>query len=106
MNAADAVEKKRKPRRVVSARAKAQAVLAIWSGRRKASQLCRELGVNWGSLNGWERKGLQGIHKAMGGEELTSPVQGELGRRLEGLLAELAAEKTILPAPLAAGNQA
>jgi len=42
----------------------------------------------------------------MGGEELTSPVQGELGRRLEGLLAELAAEKTILPAPLAAGNQA
>ena len=106
MNTTNTVEKKRKARRVVSARAKAQAVLAIWSSRRNASQVCRELGVNWGSLNGWERKGLQGIHKAMGGEELTSPVQGELGRRLEGLLVELATEKTVMSAPVAAENQA
>ena len=106
MNTTNTVEKKRKARRVVSARAKAQAILAIWSGRRNASQVCRELGVNWGSLNGWERKGLQGIHKAMGGEELTSPVQGELGRRLEGLLVGLATEKTILPALAAAENRA
>jgi hypothetical protein len=42
----------------------------------------------------------------MGGEVLTSPVQGELGRRLEGLLVGLAKEKTCLPAPLAAENQA
>jgi transposase-like protein len=106
MNTMNTVAKKRKARRVVSARAKVQAVLTIWSGRRNTSQVCRELGVNWGSLNGWERKGLQGIHKAMGGEELTSPVQGELGRRLEGLLAGLATEKTCLPATLAAENQA
>lgn len=106
MNTMNTVAKKRKARRVVSARAKAQAVLTVWSGRRNTSQVCRELGVNWGSLNGWERKGLQGIHKAMGGEELTSPVQGELGRRLEGMLAGLAAETTCLPAPLAAENQA
>lgn len=106
MNTTNTVEKKRKTRRVVSARAKAQAVLAVWSSRRNASQVCRELGVNWGSLNGWEKKGLQGIHKAMGGEELISPVQGELGRRLEGLLVGLATEKTVLPAPLATENQA
>ena len=106
MNTMNTVEKKRKARRVVSARAKAQAILSVWSGRRNASQVCRELGVNWGSLNGWERKGLQGIHKAMGGEELTSPVQGELGRRLEGLLVELATEKTVMSAPVAAENQA
>ena len=106
MNTTNTVAKKRKARRVVSARAKAQAVLTIWSGRRNTSQVCRELGVNWGALNGWERKGLQGIHKAMGGEELTSPVQGELGRRLEDMLAELATEKKSLPAPVAAENQA
>lgn len=105
MNTMNVVERKRKPRRVVSGRAKAQAVLTVWSGRRKASQVCRELGVNWGTLNGWERKGLQGIRKAMGGEELTASSQGELGRRLEGLLAGLATEKTCLPAPLAAENQ-
>jgi transposase-like protein len=99
------VEKKRKTRRVVSARAKVQAVLTVWSGRRNASQVCRELGINWGSLNGWERKGLQGIHRAMGGEELALPTQGELGRRLEGLLAGLTAEKMSPPVQLAAEKQ-
>ena len=106
MNTTNTVEKKRKARRVVSARAKVQAVLTVWSARRNASQVCRELGINWGSLNGWERKGLQGIHRAMGGEELALSAQGELGRRLEGLLVGLATEKTVLPAPLAAENQA
>jgi len=93
MNTMNTDEKKRKTRRVVSARAKAQAVLAVWSGRRKASQICRELGVNWGSLNGWERKGLQGIHRAMGGEELTLPAREDLGQRLEKLMTGLSAEK-------------
>ncbi|MEK7755404.1 MAG: hypothetical protein AAB654_26000 [Acidobacteriota bacterium] len=97
--------KKRKPMRLVSARAKVQAVLTVWSGRRKASQVCRELGVNWGSLHGWERKGLRGIHRALGGEELVLPTQGELGRRLEGLLAGLTADKMSPPEPLAAEKQ-
>lgn len=105
MNTTNTVEKKRKPRRGVSARAKAQAVLAVWSGRRSTSQLCRELGVNWGALHGWERKGLQGIHRALGGEDLTLPAREDLGRRLEGLMAGLAAEKMSQPAPLAAEQQ-
>lgn len=105
MNATNTVEKKRKASRVTSARVKAQAVLAVWSGRRTSSQVCRELGVYWGTLNGWERKGLQGIHKAMGGEEPVLPAREELGRRLEGMLAGLAAEKMSAPAPLAAENQ-
>ena len=105
MNTTNTVEKKRQARRVVSARAKAQAVLAIWSGRRKTSQVCRELGVNWGTLSGWERKGLQGIHRAMGGEVLTSPVQGELGRRLEGLLVGLTEAKAGQPVPVVTENQ-
>jgi transposase-like protein len=105
MNATNTIEQKRKPRRVIGARAKAQAVLSVWSVRRKASQVCRELGVNWGTLSGWERKGLQGIHKALGGEKLISPAQRELGRRLEGLLTTLAAEKTCQPAPLAPENR-
>jgi len=89
MNTTNEVEKQRKPRKLVSARAKAQAVLAVWSARRSASQVCRELGVNWGSLHGWEQKGMQGILKALGGEMQAASSPKELGKRLEGLLAGL-----------------
>ena len=99
MNTTNTEKKQRKPRKQIGARAKAQAVLAVWSGRRNASQVCRELGVNWGSLNGWERKGLQGILKALGGETAPLPAQEELGKRLEGLLAGLRVETVPPPAP-------
>ena len=89
MNTTNIEKKPRKPRKQVSARAKTQAVLAVWSGRRSASQVCRELGVNWGSLHGWERKGMQGILKALGGETQAASSPRELGKRLEGLLAGL-----------------
>ena len=97
MNTTNTEKKQRRPRKQISARAKAQAVLAVWSGRRNASQVCRELGVNWGSLNGWERKGLAGILKALGGESAPLSAQGELGKRLEGLLAGLKVESTVSP---------
>jgi len=89
MNTTNTEKKPRKARRIVSAREKAQAILAVWSGHRSASQVCRELDVNWGSLNGWERKGVQGILKALGGEATSLPTQGPLGRRLESLLTTL-----------------
>jgi transposase-like protein len=97
MNTTNVEKKPRKPRKQVSARAKTQAVLAVWSGRRSASQVCRELGVNWGSLHGWEHKGIQGILKALGGETPSASAPRELGKRLEGLLAGLAAP--IRPVP-------
>ena len=102
MNTTNAVEKQRKPRKQVSARLKAQAVLSVWSARRSASQVCRELGVNWGSLHGWEHKGMQGILKALGGEPPAAASQTELGKRLEGLLAGLTGP---LPPAEPAANQ-
>ena len=89
MNTTNVGEKQRKARKRVSARLKVQAVLSVWSARRSASQVCRELGVNWGSLHGWERKGMQGILKALGGETPAASPQRELGKRLEGLLSGL-----------------
>ena len=99
MNTTDTVEKKRRIRRIVSARAKAQAILSVWSGRRSASQVCRELAVTWGSVKGWEKTGIVGILKALGGEPPQLSGRGELGRRLEGLLAEVGAAETASPAP-------
>lgn len=91
MNATNTVEKQRKARKQVCARLKVQAVLSVWSARRSASQVCRELGVNWGSLHGWEQKGMQGILKALGGEPQAASSRRELGKRLEGLLEGLTA---------------
>jgi transposase-like protein len=89
MNLANTETKTRKARRSYSAQEKAAAVLALWSGRRNPSRLARELGLNWGTLNCWSQSGLLGMLKALGGEPLPTNSQGELGRRLEGLLAAL-----------------
>lgn len=58
--AAGAEPKKRRGR-VYSAQEKAQAVLALWSGRRNPSALTKELGVPWAILNGWEKRALSGM---------------------------------------------
>jgi len=51
--------------RIFSAKEKSQAVLALWSGRRSASALMKELGVAWGVLNFWEKRALDGMLTAL-----------------------------------------
>ncbi len=92
-------KKERKARRAISAREKAQAVLAVWSGRRTTSRICKELGANWGVLKSWEKKALAGMLKGLGGEALPARTPGELGSRLENLLGEMQATVT-KPAPV------
>jgi transposase-like protein len=100
MNQANNETKTRRLRRSYSAREKAAAVLALWSGRRSPSRIGRELGINWGTLNGWAQSGLLGMLKALGGEPLPARPQGELGRRLEQMLSGL--QRTETPPPVAA----
>ena len=77
----------RKQRKVFSAREKAQAVLSVWSGRRKPAAVCKSLGIAWGLLNSWEKTGLGGILKALGQEQIAPEVGSmALGTRLEKLL--------------------
>lgn len=106
MNTTEAVVKTQRVRRVVSAREKAAAVLAVWSGRRNPARVCRELGVSWGLVNSWEKRALIGIFRALGGLALPLSRQGELGNRLEGLLTELKPsaipERETEPAPAVA----
>ena len=78
----------KRTRRTFSAREKAQAVLAVWSSRRKPAAVCKGLGITWGALNGWEKSALDGILKALGQEPPVAAVAGlSLGTRLEKLLA-------------------
>jgi hypothetical protein len=85
-----AVRKYRKSK-VFSAKEKCRAVLAVWSGRRTPSSLCRELNTNWGSINGWEKSALEGMMLALDPGWNKENLDGiRLGKRIEWLI-----EKTV-----------
>ena len=85
---ATAAPRPRTPGKVFTAKEKAQAVLSVWSGRRKPSAVSKVLGVNWAILNMWEKMAIVGILKALGAEEQELAAQQglNLGSRLERLL--------------------
>ena len=53
--------KLRKERTVHSAQIKCQTVLALWTGRRRLSELCRELNVPANLIMGWQERALEGM---------------------------------------------
>lgn len=79
--------KRRAPRNHLSAREKCQAILSIWAERRKPSEVCKELGIQWGQLNQWQDQAMEGMLKALEPrtreEEEKGPI---LGPRLQQLL--------------------
>lgn len=85
--AVKAEKKPRMERKVYTADEKCQAVLSIWTERRKPSQVCREMGVNWTVVSQWEKKALSAMLKAL---EPRQKKNGELapalGPKLEKLL--------------------
>jgi len=58
-------EKTRKERTVRSAREKCQAVLALWTARRRPSEICRELQIPANLLNGWQERAMEGMLQAL-----------------------------------------
>lgn len=93
---------KRRQLRAFSAKEKSQAVLALWSGRRNASALMKELGIPWGVLNFWEKRALTGMLTALD-PTWKQPEEGQfsLPPRLERLM-----EQTMKPIPETAGTVA
>ena len=90
----------RRPSRVYSAKEKAQAVLALWSGRRNPSTLTKELDVTWAAINQWEQRALAGMLTALDPSwKQTGEEQPNLPRRLEKLI-----EQTLKPAAEPAAN--
>jgi len=58
-------ERKRQPQRLFNAKEKSQAILSLWSGRRSAASLMKELSVPWQVLHGWEQRAMAGILTAL-----------------------------------------
>jgi len=44
---------------------KCQAVLSVWTERRKPGEVCRELGVAWGILQQWQDRAMEGMLMAL-----------------------------------------
>jgi transposase-like protein len=84
------VEGKRR-RRVVghTAEEKCQAVLALWTERRKPGEVCREMGVAWGILQQWQDRAMEGMLMS-----LQPRVQVERGVALSPRLAVLLEKKS------------
>lgn len=90
-------EQKKRPNRVFSAKEKAQAVLALWSGRRNPAALMKELELPWGIINTWERRALSGMLTALDPTwKQAEEAQPSLPSRLEKLI-----EQTLKPAAAA-----
>ena len=61
----EAIEKpeaeERRKRRGHTPEEKCRAVLAIWTERRRPGEVCRDLGVDWGVLQQWQDRAMQGM---------------------------------------------
>jgi len=44
---------------------KCRAVLLVWTERRKPGEVCRELGVDWGVLQQWQDRAMEGMLMAL-----------------------------------------
>lgn len=81
------VEKIKKERNQRSAREKCQAVLALWTQRRRPGEVCRELNVPANLLNSWQERALEGMLAALEPRMRREADRGPLlAPRLEKLL--------------------
>jgi transposase-like protein len=59
-------EGKRKRRELGhTAEEKCRAVLSVWTEKRKAGEVCREMGVVWGILQQWQDRAMEGMLLAL-----------------------------------------
>ena len=84
-----AEEKRKRKRLGPTAEEKCQAVLTLWTERRKPGEICREMGVAWGMLKQWQDRAMEGMLWA-----LQPRVQVERGVALSPRLAVLLKKKS------------
>ena len=68
-----------------SAQDKVQAVLAVWTERCKAAEVCRQMKIPWITFNYWQDRAMEGMLQAL--ESRVNLARGEvLSPRLQALL--------------------
>ena len=48
-----------------TAEEKCRAVLSVWTERRRAGEICREMGIAWALLNQWQSRAMEGMLLAL-----------------------------------------
>ncbi len=91
--------KARKSRKSYNARVKAQAVLLLWNGQRKASELCREMVISWGVLSQWQERAMEGMLAYLEPKCREEHRHTSLPGRLKELLDRKATERERPPSP-------
>ena len=75
----------RTPSPSYSAQEKVQAVLAVWTERCKAAEVCRQMKIPWITFNYWQQRAMEGMLQAL--ESRVNLARGEvLSPRLQALL--------------------
>jgi len=92
MSAQEKDGKAKKERTVHSARTKTAAVLALWTGRRRPTEICRELEIPANLLGCWQERALEGMLRAL---EPRTRQQQERGPMLEPRLEKLLERKAV-----------
>lgn len=88
------VNKTPKPRVIHSAMERVQAVLSLWTERRRPSEICREMSVNAAALSQWEERALTAMRLALEPRTRVSSERGPaLSSKLSRLLARHAAQQ-------------
>ena len=79
--------KPRKERTLYPASQRAQAVLSIWTERRRPTEVCRELGITTALLSEWQDRAMRGMLAALQPRRCASTERGPaLTSKLERLL--------------------
>jgi hypothetical protein len=75
-----------------NAQQRAQAVLSIWSERRRPGEVCQELAIRPGMLLAWEKRALAAMLKGLESQTRLEP-RPALSPKLERLLARQALQQ-------------
>ena len=85
--------KPKKEQKVYNAHQRAQAVLAVWTERRRPAEVCRQMGINSVLLGQWQERAMAGMVEAL---QPRCRTEQQMGPALTGKLERLLARQALL----------
>ena len=85
--------KLKKELKVYNAHQRAQAVLAVWTERRRPAEVCRQMSINSALLGQWQERAMAGMLEAL---QPRCRAEQQMGPALTGKLERLLARQTLL----------